>query len=116
MKYPGVVFFVISCMFLFVVAAYTLTAQNAHRPETRAHDSQILFGVALPLWGASLVPVAVVLILRRVLARRYDPNAADVERRIDLGRYRAVTKEDYQRGVLPRDANPDTRDGNPRNG
>jgi hypothetical protein len=50
------------------------------------------------------------------LARFYNPNAVDPERRIDLGRYRAVTKEDYLRGVLPRDANPDTPDGNPLNG
>jgi hypothetical protein len=106
----SLVFFVISCFGLFFVvpAVAALVAAIDKEPG-------ILLYFGLLLWGAAFILAAVLLILRRVLERRYDPNAADRERRIDLGRYRAVTKEDYLRGVLPRDANPDTRDGNPLN-
>jgi hypothetical protein len=102
------VFFLISCFGLFIVAV------GADEIALRDGDVKTLFA-GLQLWGAAFIPAAVLFILKRVLTRRYDPNAADRERRIDLARYRAVTKKDYLRGVLPRDANPDTRDGNPLN-
>jgi hypothetical protein len=117
---PSRVFFVISCIllpFVALFAAVWLEEKDRYAElgltTMERQDAETLL-VSLLLWGAALILAAVLLILRFLLPRFYDPNAADPKRRIDLGRYRAVTKEALRTGAFPRDANPDTRDGNPR--
>ena len=55
----------------------------------------------------------VLLVLRSVLPRSFDPNTADLESRIRLGRRRAISKEAYEAGEFPTAAKPGTPDRNP---
>ena len=69
------------------------------------------WSLVLPL--ALFASGVVLLILRSVLPRSFDPNTADLESRIRLGRRRAISKEAYEAGEFPPAAKPGTPDRNP---
>jgi hypothetical protein len=62
------------------------------------------WSLVLPL--ALFASGVVLLILRSVLPRSFDPNTADLESRIRLGRRRAISKEAYEAGEFPPAADP----------
>jgi hypothetical protein len=93
----GLVLFFISCILLMFLVIGAL----ADAPPARQAAARSTWFTFLLLWGATLAPAAVLLVLRYVLARSFEPNAEDVEGRIRQGRSRAVSKEAYLTGVLP---------------
>jgi hypothetical protein len=66
--------------------AYVIVQSVGHRPDSPE---------ALPVLAACVAVVVAIPIARLVMIRRYDPNASDARRRIELGLSLALTKDEY---------------------
>jgi len=87
---------------LAFLLASVLTGIHEHRPT---EDSKIQAILAWVLVGACALGLPGLLLVRRHLQRRYDPNQVDVEERKKYGQYRALPKEDYLKII--RNSEPD---------
>ncbi len=97
----GVVLFLAGCILLGAFMLVEGIAQATKSPWVGC--AAVIVGL-LALGAAALA--AVLLVLRFLLPWFYDPNTADVEGRIALGRSRAVSKQLYESGAIVLSGDP----------
>lgn len=80
---------------LAVANAVFRSIDYLQHPADYDFQQLVTTGAALLLLGVAAVGLS---LLNRVLIRRFNPNAGDPEGRITIGRSRAVTREEFEKG------------------